>query len=478
MYLTGVIWSAILILEVLKNNLSIRFGIVNVLLILMYIFVLTRVNNKNILLIGLICIECTFSGWAVNKDTRFTSFSSILSVNHAETQAINELTRDHSFYRIGTTSQISTNDPMTYNFNGLSGYLSQQPTDMISYLAYLGYFQRYSWYRWSQFNNGSTVAVDSLLNLKYVLGANNKVNKLTRDINSFPTMNSQKSVNHYKMIGKKSGFTLYHNEHTFPMIMKTDKLVRTYKYSPEENIFKNLNNQFLSFNSNKLYVPVNGINNKYIGRKEKNQFSAIAQHNGYVYIYIPRTQSDKLNNIEIKANNKKITYAGDNINGENGILCLGYLKKSSVIKVNFSSYNKNYYKILCYQEKQHVLEKISSQLKLEYRSKFNNVHETNGKIEFLTNLKSKEYVTFPFYYQNGWTMYLNGKKYNGITKNFGALLAAKLPKGQNNVKIVYEIPQLKISIVISLISLLISISWLFKNKFKNILAIIRHSTIR
>lgn len=463
--ISGILWVGLLIIEYLIYNLSIKFLLLNTLVILFYIIIFLFITKKkSIAIMCLISLECVLSGWALNKDTKFANYSDVHTVNLLENKEVETIkNRDKGFYRIGTTAQVNSNDPMTYHYNGLSGYLSQQPTKMIEYLAYLGYFQKYSWYRWTQYNNGSTRAIDRLLGVKYVLAGSQKINKLTKDVDSSPTLNDNKSVNRYSKIFNNKNFTVYKNKNVFPFIMDSSRLSKFYCYNPLENPFNNYNYLFSVFSQNKLYSQADMTDNEYISQNTRLVREKV-KGNGLVYIYIARGLNEYLNSIKISVNNGKvITYAGENINGENGILCIGNYRKGENISISFTSPDKIKNKIYCYQENEQLLSNISKKQWSSFHKHIENINIKSNQISFDTYYKKNTYLTLPIFNQKGWQVYINGKR-SSLTSNFGALLAFKIPEGENKVRVIYKVPMLKLSLWISIFSIFISVIYLLISK--------------
>lgn len=454
----GLIWIGLLFGEYLIHNLSFNFLCLNTLIILLYVLVfLCDVKKRILVLICLVSLECVFSGWAINKDTKFAEYSDIHTVNLLEDNAAKSIKdNDKEFYRVGTTTQMSTNDPMNYHYNGLSGYVSQQPTKMVSYLAYLGYFQKYSWYRWTQYNNGSTKAIDSLLNVKYVLAGKQTVGELTNKIGSFPTMNSSESVNKYNKVSNQKSFKVYKNNYVFPFIMTSSRVVSSYRYDPLDNPFSNYNRLFGTFSCAKLYNMVNIEKDNCINQSTR-LIRGKVQENGLVYIYVARGLNEPLNSIKVRANDKVYTYAGKNINGENGILCLGRYKKGEKLIVSITSSNKIY----CYQENEKVLTSIFKNQWSNFNKYVKYLNIESNKVSFTTDYNKDTYLTLPIFNQKGWRVYVNGERSQSVTNNFGALLAVKVPKGKNNVRIIYKVPGLEVCMWISIAFIMVSIAYLF-----------------
>lgn len=88
----GLIWIGLLASEYLIHNLSPRFLFLNTLIILLYVLVLLcDMKRRTIVIISLISLECVFSGWAINKDTKFAKYSDVYTVNLLEENAVKSI---------------------------------------------------------------------------------------------------------------------------------------------------------------------------------------------------------------------------------------------------------------------------------------------------------------------------------------------------------------------------------------------------
>ena len=102
----------------------------------------------------------------------------------------------------------------------------------------------------------------------------------------------------------------------------------------------------------------------------------------------------------------------------------------------------------------------------------NDVRYEKNEFKFLDNGFSSNIIssdeTLAIYqipYDSGWVATNNGKKID-IEKVDNGFIAIKINKGKNNIKFTYVTPGLKIGMIISIISLVISISYIVYNKCK------------
>lgn len=432
--------------------------LINVTLILFTSFGIMTLNAqqhfKPAIILGLaVALNCgaiiysTWNEFATNKI--FASISDFTAIYEPTERKINQIkTSDPSFYRIGANYQISMNDPLNFNYNGISGYVSQQPTQLTDYLSYLGFFQKHSWARWAQFNSGSTNAINSLLGTKYILSADQKINNATQRIDSFPT---RKRQNFDKKKTKSKKVIAIQNRQAFPLaFLLTQNTIKSFVYNPVNNPFTEFNRIFNDINhsTNSMYVPA-----QLIGSSNKNLFRLKTTKNGNLYLYLPIEQQEVTNTVSIKINHHKTIKAfGKHINGENGIINLGQFKINTPVEIKISGDQHFTAQPLFYNEDQQVLNQITTQIKaspLKTKVSKNNKIVTNTFKSF-----NGSKIAFSIPYDNAWQISIDGVPTN-FKRSLGDLIAVKVPEGAHTIKLKYHVPGLYISTLVTLVSLLI-----------------------
>ena len=164
------------------------------------------------------------------------------------------------------------------------------------------------------------------------------------------------------------------------------------------NLTNDINYMYIKkFNQNTL-VEINGINNPY-------------EFGGYNKIF--RLNNDDIVKISLKENELEIN------------------------KNLFYSFNKNNYNI--------IMSKID---RTPIIKKFNDTY-IEVKIE---NIKENELLMTSIPYDEGWKLYVNGKK-QVKEKILGAFIGIRLKNKESNIILKYEAPGVKLGVIISLIGL-------------------------
>ena len=115
--------------------------------------------------------------------------------------------KDQGFYRMEKTFHRTTNDPMFYNYSGLTHFSSTGQTFILDFLQRMGYTTAYD--VWSSYNAGSNATADSLLGIKYVLGGLDLTGK------------------GYEKIQQLGSTIIYENPNALPIAMVANKEVKT-----------------------------------------------------------------------------------------------------------------------------------------------------------------------------------------------------------------------------------------------------------
>ena len=101
-----------------------------------------------------------------NKDE---SLSEI--INNIKKQDSSLFRLEKTFMREGSYNNAN-NDSMYYGYNGLSHYSSNEKKNVQEYLSRIGF--HYNGF-WNNYGSGSTLSINSLLGVKYILNSKNNI---------------------------------------------------------------------------------------------------------------------------------------------------------------------------------------------------------------------------------------------------------------------------------------------------------------
>ena len=183
----------------------------------------------SILLIGLTCISSIKGAnnvFDVNLDENaYQSYSKYQKDNKYQKDVNNILSYDNSTYRMelmfnrpGNYNSIN-NNPMFYSYNGLSHFCSSEKKEVMSYMAkigfhYNGFFEKYEY--------GSTVAMNSLLGIKYLVDDESLSNKYK------PYFVENEPYKTLEFMGSSPDMKYYQNEYALPLCFIGNHMTSSY----------------------------------------------------------------------------------------------------------------------------------------------------------------------------------------------------------------------------------------------------------
>jgi uncharacterized membrane protein YfhO len=383
---------------------------------------------------------------------------------YSQTQpVINHLkNKDTSFYRIGTTFMRADTDPLLMNYNGLSNYNSADNLQNVHFLSHLGYFQNYSYWRWMNYNNGSTLGMDSLLGIKYVVANQSNTFNQTFDgaVSSMAARNTASlNISEYSK-QKDNTFTIYKNKLAAGLVSLGNHQIITNQlngnpFERQNQIFNALGNR-----GEALYQP------NLVKKLSAHQYQIEVKNAGMVYLFLPVTNkavTDFQSTAAIISINEKkaISYGNQ---AENGVVCLGQYSKGQRIdlKVTASSpENQKAFETL-YQQQPVVYSENIARLKRDInriKSKQPNTSISTNKIKFNVDNQQDNMALLSIPYDTGWHATINGHSVV-LKKGFNNLLALPLEKGHQKIIIKFIPNGLKLGMIISLIGLMMLITYI------------------
>ena len=144
------------------------------------------------------------------------------------------------------------------------------------------------------------------------------------------------------------------------------------------------------------------------------------------------------------------------------IINLGYTEGSvNKVKIFFEKGNYTIDDIIVYvKPKSQINNSIDGLKRIA-----NNVSYSANKFEFDVKLENNANVFMSIPYTNGWKAYVNGEE-RDIIKTNDAFMSIPLESGEYKIQLKYFTPGLKVGFIISLISIIIFVIIIYKNKHK------------
>ncbi|MDL2294250.1 YfhO family protein [Ruminococcaceae bacterium OttesenSCG-928-D13] len=373
--------------------------------------------------------------------------------------------RDDSFYRVEYLNPYSENDALLFGTKGLSHYSSSDKMEVREFLEAMGLSQ---WTNSAKYAGGSTVAVDSLLGVKYLLGS--KLNGKS-----------------YELAAEADGLRVWQNEQALPVGVMAGGGV-TGLLEANENLFEVHNAMWRAIVPDagdalyKIYpVPkaeLDGLSHREFegealyerpgGEGSALEYRLTAESDDDLYLLL--TTGNYRSGVDVYLNDT--LWARDYLTGDkHGILPLGSHSPGSEVVVRLEPKGGELFvrgSWFAYEDRAllaqmtETLQAASYQLTDFSNSRFEGVVENPDGLPVLL-------LSIP--YDKGWNATLDGKPIE-IHRAFGTLSAVEIPTGSHTL-ILRFVPQgLVAGAVISGLSLVALGLWIWrrvqKNKMKNV----------
>lgn len=419
LYIFLIIYLFISMIVSIKNYDYLNNIIIYVSCFLMFIYlILLHMNDSDSkkLLILLVCAELFFNVIYSLKDYDYYSFDSY-DYNINEVKKITDELKDNN-YRLERDPIYTKDDSILLDYKGINNFLSTNNSKLNSFLINMGYFG--TSYENRDYNK-NTIFIDSVLGLKY---------KISKKIINYNQIEEISLKDNYNFTFEDDVLSNYYiNEN--PYALKIGYMIN---YSPIEytsDPFLNQNRLLNSiFKTNLDYlVSYEGIDNKfYINNDE------------LVYVYYPSKFGDGckvyINDKLIDKDSKIFSYK-NNLNGQ-------YINVSAKCEEQIPTKQAYAYYINLDLFKEQIT-KIQNQLDIiEIKGNY-----LKGEIE-VTNDMDTLLLTIP--YDEGLKVYVDGKE-TQKEELYDTFTGIKLSKGRHIIELKYQVPGLKIGIIMSIIGI-------------------------
>ena len=168
-------------------------------------------------------------------------------VDYVEPAVISAKKQEEGFHRIEKTFFKDQNDPMLFDYRGLSHFSSTEQATLMRFLEKMGlrnYFDV-----WSAYLQGSTAEVDALLGVRYLLSNDDSV-----------------THKNYTLLDSPNGIGVYRNHNALPIAMLSDRALM--QVSMEEGNYFSLHND--------IWSGLTGRDTRILW--EENQISVVAEN--------------------------------------------------------------------------------------------------------------------------------------------------------------------------------------------------------
>ncbi|MDA5388920.1 YfhO family protein [Loigolactobacillus backii] len=360
----------------------------------------------------------------------------------------------------------SDNDPLLFNYAGMSHYSSSESKQTIRLMAKLGYLQDQ---RWTNYSNGSTAFMDRYFGISNVVeDPLHSLDALIRN-NGYmghgqPTTYGGSYQTHKKIAG--SHLSVAHNAGSLPLLFpskfdNTKQNILTSKTTP----FVNQNILAKGLFKRPVLRLVKAVPLQKIGLRQTYQITPTT--NGELYLYLNATGfSNNLHYapVTISRGDRKSVLTDFNF-GENGILDLGYGRARQPVKFTLDRAPQN--NLLINHPSVASLEpnaKLTSQLQ-QVRHHVSQQHIAGSTVTAKITGKKRQTVIMTVPYDTGWHATVNGHEVS-VKRAYGELTKIQLANnGANKIRLHFVPRGLKAGLIVSLMTLLGLFSFYFRRVF-------------
>ena len=421
-----------------------KFGFdFNMLLLITSLLMFIHYKLKNndtykYIMLFIVCIDIIFNineNWDINHNNEnfmnnYKTFNSIVQ---------NIKNKDNSFYRIEKNFNYTLNDGAWYNYNGLSAFSSVTYENMAKAQKKLGIAGNDVN---SYYYNQNTPIYNSIMSIKYFIGLNNQNSK-------------------YRFLNNIENYDIYKNKYYLPIAFGVSKNIKNWTnddYNPFLNqqdfvknstdvndIFDNLTITNLNEEADYGFYVDTLINNNF-ENPETAKLSIKTNRTGNVYLYI---YGYGLETYIVNNQTFNITPT------EPYIIDIGYFEENEDINLKiFLNNNIHSINVWAYQMDDEKFANFYQNLN------YNSIQITNfsnKQIEGIMEVDDDKTVFTSLNYDEGFKVFVDDKKVKtfSIANSF---LGFDISKGKHNVKIIYEIPHLKLGLIMTSISLLLFVA--------------------
>ncbi len=365
---------------------------------------------------------------------------------------------DSAFYRMEKTYLYNHNDAMLLDYYGLTHFSSTEKQFVKDFMGKMGFRNNGNW---AYYNQGSTISVDSLFGVKYLL-------------------TKEPSIKPYEFLEKTGDILVYRNPYALPLGFMVNEAVTGVSMS-DENLFALQNSIWRSMSTNSatplfqtaqidnmLQVNLaeepcgNGV--RYV--KLNNNMDAYIEYKVNVsctdpmYAYFP-TQTMK--QVEISLNDKILGTYFDTFNY--GVISLGSFKTGEQITFTIKLNEEDVFinQALFYYENIAVLSNYYDDLaSSEYRIDYFNGSSFEGEV---VNTGDKKLMLFTIPYEKDWKIMIDGVQVES-KRVFESLMAVEVPKGTHSLSLQYVPTGLYLGGFITIVSIGLLFGWNFVQRRK------------
>jgi len=379
-------------------------------------------------------------------------------------ESLTELSKtyhDGDYYRVKNLSdQFITNSGMVMKYHTLDHFTSLTDRDNMWNLKKLGYSS--SWVK--TFSKGGTLFSDAILANHYVMSLDDVKGPYYQFIGKYKDVN----LYEHKM---KSSYGYFIDRDIDTTNTKDSFEIQNQMYQEIENTKDSLFTIFRDWSLNNIKTSeVNGKTSYQIIDQDAYNYVEQVIPIGKKQVLYLEILKDLDNNMNLDIYQKFNIYVNDKLFREhaiteedNGVINLGTFEEENVnVKIELLwdvELDNMTLATMDLEKYESFLEENQVPLKIEYKK---------NKITMQVDSKQKQMLFIPVSYNAGYQGKVNSESVK-VEKVFGNFIGIPLEEGENEIKLTFVPPGLKLSMVISLLALILTIVLLSKDDYFKLL---------
>lgn len=433
-------------------------GIYFLYLVLLYAYGTQKENRKMIewLLLFLVAAELLMNLFFCLEDYKFRTVKETkedYKSTENQIDTIKEKEKD-VFYRLEKNYSYSATDSLYFDYKGVSTFLSTVDKKQLSFLGNVGYNVHNNIIEYSDYSP----VTDSLFGIKYILQKTTK-NPYYEKLNTFKI--STVGFQYHNIL--RSDVTVYRNQNAMSLGTLVSKNASHCKIGTEENDRLGVQNKLMHC----LYGKPMDIYEKIpLEKKSKHEYTLKNTKKLDMFLY-PGIQSDYLvlkEQVKLSINDILLGLYSNNSFAIQEFQNNADIGKEFTIKtINEKNKNKEYIPYAYYFNPD-TYNKVFKELN---QNSLEVTYYKDNKIKGTMNATQENHYLFTTIpYDKNWTLYVDGQK-TKFDSVWDMFIGFDVSPGKHEIEMVYQTEGLKIGVVISIMSFITCIFYLFKQKGKN-----------
>jgi len=415
-------------------------------------------QTKAFLLLGVILMsgELVANSFMISNEIGYwLSAESYSNYVEKHSPIIDEYTPGNDeFYRMEKTYHYTENDPLLFGFPGLSHYSSSEKGSVKDFLGNLGY-RNYG--KWARYSYGSSMLSDSLMGIRYVL--------------------TQTPQQQYEYVGEHQDVMVYENPYSFSLGFLTEsrnlsepiEASHTFEYQNElYNSLLGTQNPLKEISDDRINKELENVEQVTDSGNEFHYSKNNTNEDAYIHYEIDNVSDQVINmyfptsstsGVEIYADGD---YVANDLETKNHNVNVAVSDGDTItISLKLNNNEIHYENELFYEHTMQDMETIDQEMESR-EINITDMSSTHIEADLPSETANRNLVmTIP--YNEGWNVKVDGQSVETFPVH-GVLMGIQIPENSQNIEMNFSATGMNIGIMISVISGLAIVVFIWKEK--------------